>query len=261
MQDFLIMIRQAYFEDDDAAKAAEAEAAAKAAAAAGGEGKQFSQEDVNTMIANTKREQSKKFEELESELALVQTTKNMSDEDRSKSKKAIDSLRKQLVTKEKLADEETSAKDKEYNAKVTGLTEEKDKWEKAFKNSKINGEIMGAAIANDAYNPEQVIAIIGQKTQIVENLDSEGKLTGEFKTVVTLNDKDKQGEPIEIEVPVDEAVKRLSEMPEYANLFKVNGVPGFGKNTGKGGKIDFAKLAVENPEEYVKLRKDNPLGV
>jgi hypothetical protein len=60
-----------------------------------------------------------------------------------------------------------------------------------------------------------------------------------------------------------EAVQRMKELPEqWGNLFRANVVSGIGSGaatggvtSGEGGRIDVAKLS---PEQYRKLRKENP---
>jgi hypothetical protein len=90
----------------------------------------------------------------------------------------------------------------------------------------------------------------------------EGELTGKVRAVVNFPDVDtKTKKPIIMKYTVDEAVSRMTEMEEHANLFDDKQKPGLGggKNTATGGKkIDVRKLAKENPAEYRRLRKESP---
>jgi len=60
----------------------------------------------------------------------------------------------------------------------------------------------------------------------------------------------------------EEAVKRMKELPEWANLFKSGVVSGIGSSSatgglipGQGGKIDVRKLT---PQQYREIRSKNP---
>jgi hypothetical protein len=79
------------------------------------------------------------------------------------------------------------------------------------------------------------------------------------KVVIEFNDIHVEtGEPIVTQLSPLDAVKRMREIPEqYGNLFKANVVSGMGANGGQAtsGKIDVRKLS---PEQYKKLRKENP---
>ena len=95
-----------------------------------------------------------------------------------------------------------------------------------------------------------------------EELDSEGKPTGKLIPKVKLQDKDKDGKPVTLELLVPEAIKRMKEMEQYFNLFKGEGTGGIGgMNRGSGkGQPDFVKLAKENPAEYRRLRREGKIN-
>jgi hypothetical protein len=85
-----------------------------------------------------------------------------------------------------------------------------------------------------------------------------GKFLGKYRTVVRLEEKDEQSQPVTIEHTPESAVRRLKEIPGSMNLFKSGVVSGLGSNSNLpvgGGKLDVRKLS---PQQYAKIRAENP---
>ncbi len=64
------------------------------------------------------------------------------------------------------------------------------------------------------------------------------------------------GKPVTLDVSVKDAVKRMREMDEYANLFIGDGTGGTGGSTrnSSGGNLNVAELA-KDPVKYREARK------
>ena len=101
-------------------------------------------------------------------------------------------------------------------------------------------------------------------TKLVEWVDEKtGKGNGQFKVMVEFPDKDATtGQEIMTTKTPSEAVKRMTEIAEFQNLFRKNVVSGVGGNsaiggltTGSNGRIDPRSLT---PEQYQKVRAENP---
>jgi len=93
---------------------------------------------------------------------------------------------------------------------------------------------------------------------LVEKLDPEGQLTGEYVPQVSFDDFDKEKKPIILELSVDEAVARMRELPKHQNLFhtdKRGGLGERGSSSSPGKKVDMARLAREDQAAYRELRK------
>ncbi len=92
-------------------------------------------------------------------------------------------------------------------------------------------------------------------TRLVEDLDAEGRSTGEFIPKVKFNDTDAEGKPITLDLTAKEAVKRMKELPErFGNLFKSNLSGGLGGSQSVGNKpLDGERL--KNMDEYRKQRE------
>ncbi len=120
-----------------------------------------------------------------------------------------------------------------------------------------------AAVANDAYNPQQIIDLLKPLTKLKPKIDENtGREIDGFETVIDFPDRDDKGNMVITQRTPDETVKRMKELSDYANLFKVNVVSGIGANSaiggmspGANGRIDVRRLT---PEQYRKIRKEKP---
>jgi hypothetical protein len=101
-------------------------------------------------------------------------------------------------------------------------------------------------------------------TKLVESVDDKtGRPNGTYKVVVEFPDKDAtNGQEVMTTRTPAEAVKRMTEIPEFQNLFKRNVVSGVGGNSaiggltpGSNGRIDVRNLT---HEQYLKVRAENP---
>ena len=87
-------------------------------------------------------------------------------------------------------------------------------------------------------------------TRLVEKVDANGKGTGQFDVMVDFPDKDATtGQSVMTSKTPTEAVKRMTEIPEFQNLFRKNVVSGVGGNSaiggltpGSNGRIDVRNL-------------------
>ena len=247
-------------EEDAAAKAAADAAAAKAAAdAAAAKGGKFTQEDVNRLLADEKRKHEARTRKAIDELEAIKARATLTDQERTELETRLDNMKNELLTKEEMAKKELEKNTRKFTEELTKTTAERDAWQQRFSDSTIQRTITDAAIATKAINARQVIAILRPDTRLVEALDADGKPTGEMIAKVEFSDVDKDGKPVTLDLTVAEAVKRMSELEEYANLFKADGVGGAGgTNRGSGKPLD-AKAIAKNPALYRKLRAEGKI--
>jgi len=244
--------------EDDAAKAAEEAAAAAAAkkAAEGGD-ETFTQEQVNTMMAEERRKMQEKQRKTLGDLDNLKNKASMTAKEKSELEKKIEELNNQYLTAEEKARRAEEEAEKKRADQIQTLTIERDGWAQKHSTLVVQTAIVNAAAAEKAVQHEQILALVGPKTRLVERLDDEGKPTGEYEPKVSFPDKNKKNEDIVLELSVPEAVKRMKELPQYGNLFegtKIGGLGGSGSQS-KGGKVDLAKMAKEDPAAYRELRK------
>lgn len=247
------------FEDDAAAKAkADADAKAKADAdSKANADKKFSQEDLNKMLAEDRRKHQTQVQKALEELEAIKAKAQLTDSEKSELETRMEDMRKQLLTKEELAKQELDKSQKKAKVELDTLTKERDSWKLRYTDSTIIGAIVDASAKHEAFDPEQIVAILRTDTRLAEDLDSDGKPTGKLVPKVTFKDKDKDGKAVTIEIAVEEAVKKMTEIDKYSNLFKDSGSGGLGRgNRDKtSGSADIAELARTNPAKYRELRK------
>ncbi len=261
------------FEDDPEAEAkakaeaeakakAEAEAAAAAAAAAANNDKMFNQEQVNTMMAEERRKQQDKQRVMVTELETLKKSTSLTKKEKETLEKRLEDLQTQHMTTEEKARRAEETAEKKRTEEVGVLTEERNSWQIKHAKLVINTAIVGAASDNKAIQHEQITALIGPKTKLVEKLDEDGKPTGDYEPRVAFPDKDKDDKPVILNLTVSDAVKRMKELEQYGNLFeggKVGGLGGTGSQT-MGGNIDITEIAKKDPAKYRELRKKRETG-
>ena len=244
--------------DDDAiAKKAAEEAAAKKAAE---EGKftDKQQEQVNKIVAEERRKMQEKQAKTLEDMSKLKDRASMTTKEKETLIKQIDDLKNQYMTTEEKARRAAEEAETKRTGEIAALTNDRDDWRKKHATLVVETAIVDAAALHKAIEHEQILAIVGPKTRLVEKLDDEGKPTGEYGPMVSFPDEDKDNKPIVLELSVTEAVKRMKELEKYGNLFegsKRGGLGGVGSQR-LGGKVDLVKIAKEDPAAYRKLRTE-----
>ena len=235
----------------DAQAAADAKAAADAAA--GGASKQFSQEDINRFLADDRRKHATRLQSALDEVNAIKARAQLSDSEREELDGRIQSLQNTLATKEELAKQEQTKMEKKYKEQIDALSTDKKTWQGKYTESTIIRAITDSAVVNNAYVPEQIVAMLRTNTRLIEELDAEGRPTGQLIPRVQFADADKEGKPVTLELSVDEAVKRMKDIDKYTNLFKGDGTGGIGQTSRQknaAGELDMAAFA-KNTESIV----------
>lgn len=229
----------------------------------GGDGndaeKQFTQEQVNTFVAEERRKMNVRQQKLASELEELKSTASLTKEEKEGLQQKIEELQTQYMTVEEKARQAADKASKKHSEELQTIVTERDTWKVKHEQLAISTEIAKTASEQKAISFEQIAALLAPKTKLTEQLDEEGKPTGSFIPKVMFPDKDKDDKPIILELTLPEAVKRMKELPQYGNLFeadKVGGLGGTGSVT-SGKPLDIAKIA-KDPVAYRKLRKEQP---
>lgn len=250
--------------DDAAAAAAEAAAAeaaaAEAAAAEDAKNRTFSQADVNTFLAKEKRKTQDVQKQLAVELEKVKKNFKLTEDERDDYSKQIEELQNKYMTAEEKARQKEEKAAKEHGKKLKDLEEDRNDWKSRYTSSSIDIAITRSAEVNEAISSEQIAALLRPNTVLKEKLDEDGKPTGVLEPQVKFSDTDKEGKIINLNLTVPEAVKRMTELEQYGNLFKGGKTGGLGTEGGttRAGKIDLVKIAKEDPKRYRKLSKEKP---
>lgn len=250
-------------EGDDAAAAA-----AAAAAASGGGAKTYTQAEFDSHMGALRRkyetrEQTlqKAQRDLATQLEAQKGQKGLSEEERTALQSRIDELEGQFLTEKEKAERKATQEREAAALQVQQLSMDRDNWRSNYQREVLNNQITRAGVDNKAHDIDQIAAIVGPMISFKDVVDEDGAATGKQVPIVKFPDIDKDKKPIVMEYTVDEAVKRMTELDKFANLFvdsKRSGVGGRGNTGAPAGKIDLAKLAKENPAEYRRLRREKP---
>jgi hypothetical protein len=241
-----------------------AEARQKQQAANDAVSTKFTQDDVNRFLAEDRRKHQDKLTKLEQGYKDILADKNLATEQRSKLEAELEELRKSNMTEKQKLEYERKQEAEKYKSRLQELEGAATRWESLYKGSQIDRSLQDAAVAAEAFNPNQIVGLLRPMTKMQERTDEAGNTLGDFVPVIDFPDVDEtSGEQVMTLRTPEEAVQRMKELPElFGNLFRSNVVSGVGSGSatggvtsGDGGRIDPAKLT---PEQYRKFRKENP---
>jgi len=224
--------------------------------------KTFTQEQVNEFLAKDRRKNQEtfkqKYDTLETSMQAQLERVGNDSEERERLEKELADLQASFRTKEQQIEWEKKQSEKKYQSELEEERKERERWQKLYRNEKIDRSLLDAA-GQDAFNPSLIVDLLRTQTELkVENVEGSESLV----PMVNFNDVDeKTGEPIKTLRTPEDAVKRMKELPQlYGGLFRANVVSGVGAGAaeatpGANSKIDVTKLS---PEQYRKIRKENP---
>lgn len=253
--------RTVAFEGDGDGQPAQPAPAPQGSPAPAPEGKQtqFSQDDVNRMMAQARREGQAALQKAMDEVNALSAKVQLTSGERSELEARIETLNNQLLTKDELQKKEAAKAAKKYQDEIQALTADLDSWKHKYENATIIRALSDAAEKNQAYRTSQIIAILRDKTRLVEDLDQDGKPTGEMIPQVSFQDVDGNGNPVSLTLSPSEAVKRMQEMEEFANLFVTDGVGGFGGRSKPGTKKPNLADVAKDAAAYREARKNGQI--
>jgi len=220
--------------------------------------KTFTQEQLNTLLAQERRNEQVKSQKLIDELNALKAKSNLTDQERSELEQRIADLQSTIGTKEELAKREMDKLKKKYEDENTALKSLSEGWKSRYTDSTINRAITDAAVEHQAFVPSQIVAILKPNARLMEGTDEDGKPNGEYTVMVKFQDVDDKGKKVTLDLSVRDAVKRMREIEEHQNLFKGDGSGGLGsRNRGTGSSKDqtLADAAKQGPEAYREARK------
>ena len=195
---------------------------------------------------------------------LLANSKSLTEKERQTLQDNLETIQGQLRSKEQQAAQEKKELEAAYQGKLTAAEQRAVAAEQRWRDSTIVRALQDAAVENEAYNTRQVTTLLKDWTKLVESVDEKtGKGNGQFKVMVEFPDNDATtGQAIMTTKTPGEAVKRMTEIAEYQNLFRKNVVSGVGGNSaiggltpGSNGRIDVRNLT---PDQYQKVRAENP---
>lgn len=220
--------------------------------------KTFTQDEVNTIMAQNKKALQEKLQVTTQELEGLKQSKNITEKERETLQSRIDSLNSEWTTKEQQQQTALEKKTKEYNDNIKKESEEKLSWRNRFADEATRNQILLASAKHKAVSARQIQDMLMPKTQLAEVLDADGKPTGQWAPRTTIEGKDKEGKPVTLTLSVEEAVKHLKDLPdEYGNMFEGGVVPGLGGSGNNRSGGSGSQNPPTDPAAYREWRKKN----
>lgn len=242
--------------------AAEAAAAAAAAAAATAADKVATQDQLNAVLKREKEKYRKEREKLVQQLEEHKSNVRLTTEQKEALETQIEELRQATMTTEEKARHQQTKLQKDYEAKLEATTIAAKTWEQRFQDLKIGHTLTNSALTHEVLSNSVVLveALLRPSTRLVQDVGEDGQPLDSWTAKVKFADNDKDGKPIVLDLTVDEAVKRMKELPDkFGNLFKGTANGGLGGSTGAAGKKP--NLDNMSTEQYMEQRKKDPASV
>lgn len=220
----------------------------------------MTQGELNKLIADRLKRQEeghkKAIDVLQTQLDGIKGKSKRDDEERTRLSSLIDDLKNQNLTTEQRLSKEAEKAKRDGEERLNGLTAERDFWKTLYERDSIDHALTSAAMQGKVYKPENGVIqkLLRNDTELVEVIDSESqKPTGRYEVKVKVVAQ-KDGQDVELRVTPQEAVKLLSEKPEYANLFEENlkGGSGFDPAKRQPPKLDPKNVTMET---WAEMRK------
>lgn len=170
--------------------------------------------------------------------------------------KKIDELNNQFMSKEQILKQEKEKLVNNYEETVKTLTGDRDTWKKRYIDSKIRREISDAANKHEGYNADMFLALLRDKSEIVEETE-EGSGRTNFKVKVKMP-VDKDGKKVELDFEPEQAIKLMKDDPDqYGFLFKGTNTTGVGGRSSESLKTaDYANMSFDEWQKH----RTNVLG-
>mgnify|MGYP000085429460 CR=1 FL=1 len=221
----------------------------------GGETKTFTQEEVEGIVTKRLSKQKQEVQKTKEEntqllenMKTLEKSVNLSKKERADLSSQIETLEKQVLTKEELAQKEQNKLVEEHNSKLKKAESESSEWKNRFERSTLQRALSDAAVATNAESPEQIQMMFQNNSFLEEVKDDNGKATGSFKPMLKFHgiDPDSDDQSMkEMTLPVGEAMSKIKEDGIHKNLFRHGAKAGTGNpqgNSGKGNNADPDKM-------------------
>lgn len=247
----------------DAKVAADAKAAADAKtvadAKAAGDVKAFSQQDVDRIVQSRLRKQEEAQKNLVGEINALKAKSDLTQEERTDWETRLEQLNNTLLSEQQLSEKEAKRRSDENTSVLTAKDQEIDKWKGMFTSSTVMRSLTDAAVEHKAFHPEQIVSMLDRKTRLVEEL-VDGKPTGNLVPLVRFESIDEKGKPAMLDISPSEAVKLMTEIGKYGNLFEGKGTGGIGtRSHAEGGKKQDLAAQTKDIGAYLKGRRDGTI--
>jgi hypothetical protein len=217
--------------------------------------KTFTQDEVNRMMAENKKNLQQTNQKLIADLEKMKEQTNLTQQQREQLETQIQELTTQFQTKEEMLKDSTKKMEERFNKEKNMLSSERDHWKTQFQTTEITRSIQDASTAAEAFNAQQIVDILYPKTRLVEEkVGDKSKYVSKVKFPST----DASGNIVELDLTVPEAITKMKEdSARFGNLFKSGAAGGIGGQgnqlpTNAAGDADLSKMSFEQYQEWRK---------
>lgn len=212
------------------------------AGGAGGDEKKFSQKDMDAAIKNRFKKEREEKEKLVADLQKLQETATLTEQQKEDLSQKIEALQSSMKTTEQLAAEKAKKLEDKYSVELKKANEDRDLWKGRFTSETIRRAITDAGIGAGALEPTQLVMMFGSATRLVDELDKDGKPTGNFVPMLKFQGLDPETKkPALLDLPVADAIAHMRDNKLHTNLFGHGATPGTGSSGGGGTGKSGAK--------------------
>lgn len=197
------------------------------------DGKTFTQEQVDKIVAKNKRKTSEAHLR-ETEALLKDKDLSKKERDRLEARKV--ELEEQLMTEKQQGERRYNKLKEEYEEKLKASDSNGKKWQDRFSRSIIRRTLIDAAREAGAHDPEQIFDLFAGKVQPRAIKDEQGNETDDFEVVIEVVEKDGEGKTKKRVIPIEKyIVEEHSVSDRAANLYDSKRKGGTGDRPGSGG--------------------------
>lgn len=221
----------------------------------------FSQEQLNKILADDRRKHQTQVKETVTQLEELKKQKGLSEQAQQELEQRIDALNSSLLTEKEKATHEIKKKEAEFTTLLTGTQKEKEDWKRRYSEETTKNQILVAAGKHGALSEEQMLDYLLPKTRLTEVLSEDGKtILGYLPKIKFRVKDDTTGEEKELDLTIEDTVKRMKETPDrFGNLFKSGTTGGLG-GTGSSGQVGGGSEAslerlLKDPAAYRAARE------
>lgn len=224
--------------------------------------KTFSQDQVNKMLAEDRRKHKEQVQQTVTTLEEFKKNHQLTEQQKADLEQKLEVLNNSLLTEQEKAKQELQKKEKEFKSSQETTAKERDQWKGRYETETTRNQILQAARTHKVLKDEQLMELLMPKARLVEVLGPDGKTSIGYAPKVKFRDKNEKGEDVELDLSIEDTVKRMRELPDrFGNLFEsgMNGGLGASGSAGQGGQADMNAI-LNDPERYRQHRQKMGLG-
>ena len=206
----------------------------------------FTQEQVNTMLANNKKTLQADLAKKTKDLQVAQSDVNLSQEEKDALAIRIDDLKSAMMTDKELAARDKKKAAGEYKVALEKSETEAKKWKGLHNSMMIETAITQASLleGQKAVSPSQLVSLFAQDATVVET-------DGKFSVQLAVGTVGEDGVAKILTLAPEAAIKEYATRPEYLNLFEDLSKDGLHRR-----KVSVKKGAIPNSMADYKANRE-----